>query len=123
MPRKELSNLDRWFRRNALGEKKEREGKPDDAIRIYEANVDEHCETLYPYERLAILYRRRQDRRNEKRILMKAVGILRQRKKLGTLDAHLAQTFDELKARLRELGPASGASTRRTARVRLARRR
>ena len=95
--------LDRWFKRNAIGEQKESEGKFEDAIRLYEANVEEGADTLFPYERLVILYKRRHDERNEIRVLKKAIAKLQERARTKRLDHYLSRLYDELSRRLTEL--------------------
>jgi hypothetical protein len=95
--------LDRWFKRNAIGEQKESEGKFDDAIRVYEENVEEGADTLFPYERLVILYNRKHDRRNEIRILKQALSKLRERSQKRRLDQYLDRLYLEMTRRLAEL--------------------
>ena len=95
--------LDRWFKRNAIGEQKESEGKFEDAIRVYEANVEEGADTLFPYERLAILYKKNHDERNEIRILKKALAKLQERSQKKRLDHYLDKLYLELSRRLTEL--------------------
>jgi hypothetical protein len=95
--------LDRWFKRNAIGEQKESEGKFEDAIRAYEANVEESADTLFSYERLVILYKRRNDQRNEIRIIRKALAKLSDRARRKPLDAYLESMRREFTRRLKEL--------------------
>ncbi len=80
------ARLDRWFKRNAIGEQKESEGKFDDAIRLYEANVEENADTIFSYERLSILYKRKQDEANEIRVIRKAIKKLREKAERKPLD-------------------------------------
>lgn len=90
--------LDRWFKRNAIGEQKESEGKFDEAMRVYEANVDEDADTIFSYERLAILYKRKSDMRNEIRILKKAIRKLQEkghRKRLDTYQENQLKVFQQ----------------------------
>ena len=94
------SRVDRWFKRNAIGEQKESEGKFEDAIRVYEANVEEGADTLFPYERLAILYNRRNDEKNEIRILKKALAKLEERSRHHRLDSYLENLHKEIATRL-----------------------
>lgn len=94
---------ERWFKRNAIGEQKESEGKFEDAIRIYEANVDEGAITLFPYERLVILYKRKHDKRNEQRIIKKAIKKLKERSSRKPLDSYLYNMLSSLQRRLSEI--------------------
>lgn len=94
---------ERWFKRNAIGEQKESEGKFDDAIRLYEANVDESANTLFPYERLAILYKRKRDELNEQRIIKKAIQKLHERSSKRPLDSYLYNLLNSFQRRLADL--------------------
>jgi hypothetical protein len=94
---------ERWFKRNAIAEQKEREGKFDDAIRIYESNVEEDADTLFPFERLSILYRRRNDRKNELRILRKGLQLLKERMEHQRLDSAQEIMIREFHDRLEKL--------------------
>ena len=98
---------ERWFKRNAIGEQKESEGKFEDAIRMYEANIDEGAYTLFPYERLAILYKRKKDVRNEQRIIKKAIKKLHERSSKKPLDSYLFNMLSSLQRRLCDLSDDS----------------
>lgn len=94
---------DRWFKRNAIGEQKESEGKFEDAIHMYEANVYEGAHTLFPYERLAILYKRKNDVKNESRVITTAIKQLRRRSARKPLDKYLYNLLLNFQRRLEEL--------------------
>ena len=98
---------ERWFKRNAIGEQKESEGKFEDAIRVYEANIDEGAYTLFPYERLAILYKRKRDMRNEQRIIKKAIKKLHERSAKKPLDSYLYNLLNSFQRRLADLSEES----------------
>ena len=98
-----MKNYERWFKRNAIAEQKEKEGKFDDAIRIYENNVEEDADSLFPYERLAILYKRKNDRSNEKRILQKGLQLMRERAAQGRIDTNQEIMMREFHARLEKI--------------------
>ncbi|MDZ4699740.1 MAG: hypothetical protein SH809_08560 [Rhodothermales bacterium] len=98
-----MKNYERWFKRNAIAEQKENEGKFDDAIRIYENNVEEDADSLFPYERLAILYKRKSDRTNEKRILQKGLQLMRERAAQGRIDTNQEVMMREFNARLEKI--------------------
>lgn len=98
---------ERWFKRNAIGEQKESEGKFEDAIRVYEANIDEGAYTLFPYERLAILYKRKRDTRNEQRIIKKAIKKLHERSSKKPLDSYLYNLLNSFQRRLADLSEES----------------
>ena len=61
--------------RNIKGFKYEKEGKVDLAIKLYEKNIAENFEGNHPYDRLAIIYRKRKDYQNEVRVLNKAIDV------------------------------------------------
>ncbi len=97
-----------WFERNAIGEEYEDVGRPDAAIRVYEANVEEGAVTRFSYERLVNLYTQRSDEHNEKRIIKKALIILRElalKKRLSSYQENLLSTFE-----LRMSGLVSGTN-------------
>lgn len=59
--------------RNTKGRELEREGLVDNAIEFYRANVEEEFEGSFPYRRLAIIHRRRNEYEREVAILEEAV--------------------------------------------------
>ncbi len=63
--------------RNLKGFGLERNGRKDDAIRLYEENLKENFEGTYPYDRLARIYREKNRVDDEIRVLEKAVWILK----------------------------------------------
>lgn len=86
-----------WFERNAIGEEYEDVGRPEAAIRAYEANLEEGAVTMFSYERLAALYKQRSDEWNEKRVLKKAIVILQKlalKKRLSSYQQNLLSTFE-----------------------------
>lgn len=68
-----------WFDRNDRAEALEAEGREDEALALYEANAAEGCDIAFTYERLAVLYRRRERFDDEVLALERALGIERQR--------------------------------------------
>ena len=63
--------------RNLRGQELERDGQEDDAIACYEANVRDAFDGTHPYERLAVIYRARDDLASEIRVLERALDVLR----------------------------------------------
>ena len=53
----------------------EKEGMVDEAISVYEKSIMPKLPTKHPYERLAILYRKRKDYKNEIRVLETAIEV------------------------------------------------
>ena len=66
--------------RNLKGIKLEKAGKIDEAIKLYEMNINESFDGNHPYDRLAIIYRKRKQFDDEIRVLEKAVRVW---KKMG----------------------------------------
>lgn len=61
--------------RNLRGIELEKSGRVDEAIQLYEENVKENFEGNHPYDRLAIIYRKRNLINEEIRVLEKAVWV------------------------------------------------
>ena len=97
------ARLDRWFKRNAIGEQKESEGKFEDAIRIYEANVNEDADTIFSYERLVILYKRKHDQNAEVRVIRHAIRKLNEKALRKPLDTYQDNQLRSFQRRLLEL--------------------
>lgn len=67
--------FERQVERNLMGIKLEKEGKVDEAIELYEQNVRENFEGNHPYDRLSIIYRKRNQIDEEIRVLEKAIWV------------------------------------------------
>ena len=65
----------RQVKRNIKGIKHEKDGEIDLAIKIYEKNITENFEGNHPYDRLAIIYRKQKDYKNEIKVLNKAIEV------------------------------------------------
>lgn len=63
--------------RNLRGIELEKTGRIDEATKLYEKNVKENNEGSHPYDRLAIIYRKRGKIDDEIRILEKAVWVFK----------------------------------------------
>jgi hypothetical protein len=61
--------------RNLRGRELESEGHIDNAIELYETNIREGFEGNWPYDRLAVIYRRCKDRASEIAVLERAVEV------------------------------------------------
>lgn len=59
--------------RNAEGIRLENAGQPDEAIKLYEANIRDMSRSITPYERLRVLYLRRRDFVNAIRVCQAAM--------------------------------------------------
>lgn len=60
--------------RSRQGQELERKGEIDEAIKLYELNINDNFE-IVPYERLASIYRKRNQKEDEIRVLEKAVYV------------------------------------------------
>lgn len=70
-----MGNFDKQFDRNLKGIQFEKEGQVVKAITLYEANITENFEGNHPYDRLAIIYRKREQIHDEIRVLEKAIWV------------------------------------------------
>lgn len=62
-------------RRNLIASRLEKLGRVDEAIPLYEANVEEDFDGSHPYDRLATIYRKREQLGDAIRVLEKAVWV------------------------------------------------
>jgi len=67
--------------RNLDGIALEKQGKVEEAIILYEANIRDGFEGSHPYDRLAIIYSKRNDYLNERRVLEKAISVFKKLKR------------------------------------------
>nr|WP_245335993.1 HIRAN domain-containing protein [Staphylococcus sp. GDY8P198P] len=70
---------DNFASRNAKAKELEEEGYLDNAIEMYLENTSEDDTSLYPFKRLAIIYRKRKDFENEILIINKALDMFEKR--------------------------------------------
>lgn len=70
-----MGNFDKQVERNLKGIQFEKEGQIDKAIELYEANIEENFEGNHPYDRLAVIYRKREQIDDEIRVLEKAIWV------------------------------------------------
>lgn len=61
--------------RNLKGKELEKESRIEEAKKLYLKNVEESFDGSHPYDRLAILYRKEKDYKNEIKILEKAIKV------------------------------------------------
>jgi tetratricopeptide (TPR) repeat protein len=67
--------LEKTASRNNSGIVLEKDGKIDEAIKVYEENVNDNVVATHSYDRLMIIYRKRQDYKNEIRIINIAMDV------------------------------------------------
>jgi len=84
--------------RNLLGQKLEKLGREDEAIQLYEQNLFENNEGSHPYDRLAIIYRRRKLYEDEIRVLAHAIWVYENVASKSRIDR--IRKLDRFKARL-----------------------
>lgn len=82
---------------NLTGRELEKSGKIDEAIELYERNVTNRFEGNYPYDRLAIIYRKRRDYDNEIRVLRTAVEVFENNQ---SMRKDISPKIDRFKKRL-----------------------
>lgn len=70
-----MGAFDKQVERNIKGIQLEKDGQVDKAIKLYERNVEENFEGNHPYDRLAIIYRKRNQISDEIRVLEKAIWV------------------------------------------------
>lgn len=61
--------------RNLRGQELEKIGNTQEAIKLYELNVADGADTSFPYERLALIYRKQKQFDEELRILKRAIEV------------------------------------------------
>lgn len=70
-----MASFEKQVERNLKGSQFEKDGQIDKAVRLYERNVQENFEGNHPYDRLAIIYRKRNQIDDEIRVLEKAIWV------------------------------------------------
>lgn len=92
------SNNDLAFELNQKGMEFEKNKDIDNAIKYYELSIENNFEGTYPYDRLAILYRKKKDYCNEIRVIEKAIEIFENIQNQGHRD--VSTTINKFKDRL-----------------------
>ena len=99
--------FERHAERNLLGHDLEKAGRVDEAIKLYEQNINENFEGNHPYDRLAIIYRKRGQHEEEIRVLEKAVWVFKNvvLEERGDRDPKLEKFYQRLeKAKILKAG-------------------
>lgn len=84
--------------RNLKGKELEKRGKIDQAIPLYEANLVDRFGGTHPYERLRIIYTKRQDYRNAIRVCQAYIDLANQREVNARLKPKFAAHIKKLNA-------------------------
>jgi DNA polymerase-3 subunit epsilon len=87
--------------RNLRGMEFEAEGLTDNAIECYEANVRDSFEGNHPYDRLAVIFRRRGDTASEIAVLTRAIELFSQLQTSSRSD--VAPKLEKFRQRLRRV--------------------
>jgi DNA polymerase III epsilon subunit-like protein len=87
--------------RNLLGMELEADGQTDLAIGCYQANVREGFEGNHPYDRLAVIFRRRKDVPSEVAVLTRAIEVFSQLRASSRSD--VAAKLEKFRHRLRRV--------------------
>ena len=74
---KETNQEHKAVDRNILGKAYEKQGRIDDAIRLYEENTNSEFEGDHPYERLRIIYSKQKRYDDVVRVLEQAIKVFR----------------------------------------------
>lgn len=74
-----MSKSSIWYERNQEAERLEREGRLDEALKLYQQNAREGCNLSFTYVRMAAIYRNRHDHPSEADALHQALTIEQQR--------------------------------------------
>ena len=72
--------------RNLEGIEFEKKGEIEKAVELYEKNIEEEFEGSHPYDRLAIIYRKRGEYEKELRVLRKAIFVFENKIHSGRAD-------------------------------------
>lgn len=70
-----MNKFNKQVDRNLKGIELEMEGKTEDAINLYEQNIKENFDGNHPYDRLAVIYSKKNLIDDEIRVLEKAVWV------------------------------------------------
>ncbi|WP_198507842.1 tetratricopeptide repeat protein [Bacillus sp. FJAT-45037] len=95
----EPSNENEKVERNLKGMELEKNGELDQAIKLYEMNVQEGFDGNHPYDRLAIIYRKQKLYNEEIRVLERAIEVFSNLKETSSrqdIDPKLKKFKDRL---------------------------
>lgn len=96
-----MTDFDKQVERNLEGRELEKAFKIPEAIKLYEANIQEDFDGSFPYRRLAILYRKKGLQSEEIRVLEKAILVFKSVSDNGRSDG--LKKLQEFKTRLNKL--------------------
>lgn len=80
--------LNNTMRRNNEGIELEDEGRTDEAIALYEQNVEAGYPATHSYERLMVLYRKRKEYEQEARVIRRAIEVYSSTSRADLIDKY-----------------------------------
>lgn len=89
--------------RNLKGIELEKQGRVEEAIKLYEQNIEENFEGSHPYTRLAIIYSKQKRKDDEIRVLKRAIYVFENI--IPNLRGDKSPKLEKYKDRLRKLVP------------------
>jgi tetratricopeptide (TPR) repeat protein len=93
---REEKNFEKQVEKNFKGIELEKAGRIDEAIELYEQNVNENFIGSHPYDRLSIIYRKRRLLDEEIRILERAVSVLGRKSTSEKFKTRLGKIYNKL---------------------------
>jgi tetratricopeptide (TPR) repeat protein len=93
---KEEEKYSKQLEKNRTAHELEKIGKVDEAIKLYEQNVNENFVGNHPYQRLAVIYRKRRQVDEEMRILEKAVSVIKRKSSSEEFRTRLGKIYNKL---------------------------
>lgn len=101
--RKQEKIFAKQVERNLNGIELEKQGRVEEAIELYEKNVEENFEGSHPYTRLAIIYSKQKRKDDEIRVLKRAIYVFENI--IPNLRGYETPKLEKYKERLRKLVP------------------
>lgn len=89
--------------RNNKGIALEKEGRVEEAIILYEANIAERFVGSHPYNRLSVIYHKQKSYENERRVLLVAIDVFQSLKDKGSPRTDIEPKLNKFKERLDKL--------------------
>jgi tetratricopeptide (TPR) repeat protein len=83
--------LMRTSKLNSRGAALEKEGRIDEAIQVYEKNIEGEYPACNSYDRLMILYRKRKQYEDEIRVINKAINVFSDAKHFDIVDKYISR--------------------------------
>jgi methyltransferase-like protein len=98
--RKTQERLEKTVLRNNSGIDLEKDEKIDEAIKIYEENVNDNVVATHSYDRLMIIYRKRKNYKNEIRVIKIAIDVFSKENEIRYQRALKKANNEELKGQV-----------------------